>query len=164
MSEGKLNDTPLSPQEMDETLFNIAMRRGATYLSGRPYSRQAYKYIYMVFPRIRRLDAEDKFPHDPEKFMREFQHVDGRGFCQALRKVMLDDFGIMICDILAHWHIKNTHDIGVIVMDLVAIKLFAADPEDDIHDFDEVYPIDSSLWCKPDLSHAEPLSPCPLLP
>ncbi len=164
---GTAKQPSVNSMELNAKLFMLAMQRYGDFIKDRPYPKVAYEYIYMSFPRIRKMieEATKKNSDEGRSFYVSFtHHISGQDLCKALRKLMLDDYGIMICDILNHWQIKTTHDIGVIVSDLVAIKLFAASPEDNIHDFDDIFPIDSSLWCKPELPNPGPLPPCPVLP
>lgn len=72
-------------------------------------------------------------------------HVGGEDLCWGLRALALERYGLMAPLVLRHWGIRSTRDFGRIVFGLVDAGELAKQDDDDISDFDEVYPFDAAF-------------------
>lgn len=66
-------------------------------------------------------------------------HISGEVLLEGLRVVASRQFGPMAKEVLNHWGIYNTRDIGNIVFGLIEAKLLEHSEEDSIEDFDDVF-------------------------
>ncbi|HOB73006.1 MAG TPA: hypothetical protein PKG54_00640 [Phycisphaerae bacterium] len=72
----------------------------------------------------------------PEKLNR---HVTGQQLCWAIRDTALKRWGLLARQVLAHWGITRTEDIGAIVFALVDNGWLSKQPTDSIDDFNHVF-------------------------
>jgi uncharacterized repeat protein (TIGR04138 family) len=66
-------------------------------------------------------------------------HVSGRELAEGARDLALEEFGPMAFDVLNHWGLTATIDLGRIVYDLIEADLLRKTDEDSLEDFSEVY-------------------------
>jgi len=67
------------------------------------------------------------------------RHVSGGELAWACRDFARQQFGLLARDVLAHWGITRTEDIGRIVFTLVEVGLLVTQPGDGESDFEGVY-------------------------
>jgi uncharacterized repeat protein (TIGR04138 family) len=67
------------------------------------------------------------------------RHVTGVELAWAGRDFARQQFGLLARDVLAHWGITRTEDIGRIVFTLVEVGLLVTQPGDAESDFESVY-------------------------
>jgi uncharacterized repeat protein (TIGR04138 family) len=67
------------------------------------------------------------------------RHVSGGELAWACRDFAQQQFGLMAPEVLAHWGISRTEDIGRIVFTLVEVGLLVTQPGDAESDFESVY-------------------------
>jgi uncharacterized repeat protein (TIGR04138 family) len=66
-------------------------------------------------------------------------HVSGRELAEGARDLALEEFGPMAFDVLGHWGLRRTADIGRIVYDFIEEGILRRTDEDSIEDFTDVY-------------------------
>jgi uncharacterized repeat protein (TIGR04138 family) len=66
-------------------------------------------------------------------------HISGKELLEGLSVIASRQFGPMAKEVLNHWGLYNTRDIGNIVFGLIDAKLLAHSKEDKIEDFDDVF-------------------------
>lgn len=67
------------------------------------------------------------------------RHVTGPELANACRDAALEQYGLMARQVLTHWGIRRTEDIGRIVFALVEVGLLMTQPGDREEDFRAVY-------------------------
>lgn len=67
------------------------------------------------------------------------RHVTGVELAWACRDFAQQQFGLLAEEVLGHWGIRRTEDIGRIVFTLVDIGLLVTQPGDQESDFEGVY-------------------------
>ena len=67
------------------------------------------------------------------------RHVTGVELAWACRDFAQQQFGLLAQEVLSHWGIRRTEDIGRIVFTLVEIGLLVTQPGDQESDFEGVY-------------------------
>jgi uncharacterized repeat protein (TIGR04138 family) len=67
------------------------------------------------------------------------RHVTGVELTWACRDFAQQQFGLLAQEVLSHWGIRRTEDIGRIVFTLVDIGLLVTQPGDQESDFEGVY-------------------------
>jgi uncharacterized repeat protein (TIGR04138 family) len=67
------------------------------------------------------------------------RHVNGAELAWACRDFARQQFGLLAREVLAHWGITRTEDIGRIVFTLVEVGLLVTQPGDAESDFEGVY-------------------------
>lgn len=67
------------------------------------------------------------------------RHLSGAELAWACRDFALEQFGLMAADVLGHWGVRGTEDLGRIVFLLIDAGLLARQESDRIEDFDHVY-------------------------
>lgn len=80
------------------------------------------------------------------------RHLTGTEVALAARDLAIDQFGLMAPQVLDHWGIRSTLDIGVVIFRLVHAGVLSAQPEDRVEDFADVYEFDEAFfqqypWC-----------------
>jgi uncharacterized repeat protein (TIGR04138 family) len=64
-------------------------------------------------------------------------HVDAAELLDGFRQLALKEFGPMSMTVLEYWGVKNSHDVGQIVFDLINAGVFGKTDSDSLDDFDE---------------------------
>lgn len=72
-------------------------------------------------------------------------HVSGADLAWACRDFARDQFGLTAPQVLDHWGVQGTVDLGRIVFTLVDIGLLAAQPDDRLEDFEQVYDFNTAF-------------------
>jgi uncharacterized repeat protein (TIGR04138 family) len=67
------------------------------------------------------------------------RHVTGVELAWACRDFAQQQFGLLAVEVLRHWGIQRTEDLGRIVFTLVEIGLLVTQPGDQESDFESVY-------------------------
>ncbi|MCK4549133.1 MAG: hypothetical protein KAU49_03150 [Candidatus Krumholzibacteria bacterium] len=73
------------------------------------------------------------------EMMRASGHISGDELLEGLRVIASRQFGPMAKEVLNHWGIYTTRDIGNIVFGLIAAELLEHSDEDSIEEFDDVF-------------------------
>jgi len=76
---------------------------------------------------------------------RKSGHVSGSELCESVRKLSLNQFGLLAATVLEHWGVRSTSDIGNIVYNLIAAGDLEKTPSDSRADFDNVFDFDRAL-------------------
>lgn len=71
------------------------------------------------------------------------RHVSGSELAHACREHALEQYGLMARQVLEHWGIRRTDDMGRIVFALVEVGLLSTQPTDREEDFRAVYDFDA---------------------
>jgi uncharacterized repeat protein (TIGR04138 family) len=66
-------------------------------------------------------------------------HVSGRELAEGARDLALEEFGPMALEVVNHWGLSGTIDLGQIVYDLIEADLLRKTDEDSLEDFAGVY-------------------------
>lgn len=75
----------------------------------------------------------------------ERRHISGAELARAVRDLAIGRFGVLAREVLDHWGIRRTEDIGDIVFAMVEQGLLAAQPNDSRDDFADVYDFDAAF-------------------
>lgn len=75
----------------------------------------------------------------------ERRHIGGRELATACRDLALDRYGLLARQVLDHWGIRSTADIGDIVFTLVDLNLLISQSSDCREDFIAVYDFDDAF-------------------
>ena len=67
------------------------------------------------------------------------RHITGQELSEAVRRLALNQYGLMARSVLESWGCHATDDFGAIVYNLIALKLLSKTDEDSIEDFHAVY-------------------------
>jgi len=73
------------------------------------------------------------------------RHVSGAELARACRDYALDQYGLLARQVLGHWGIASTRDIGRIVYALVGVGLLVTRPDDREEDFEDVFDFDQAF-------------------
>jgi uncharacterized repeat protein (TIGR04138 family) len=94
--------------------------------SGGSYHERGYLFVLATIEYLQsRLEAR--------------RHVTGAELAWACRDFAREQFGLMAPQVLQHWGITRTEDIGRIVFTLVEVGLLVTQPGDQESDFEAVY-------------------------
>jgi uncharacterized repeat protein (TIGR04138 family) len=69
----------------------------------------------------------------------ERRHISGEELLEGIRQIATRQFGPMAKEVLNHWEVFTTRDLGNIVFSLIGAGLLEADSKDAIEDFDDIY-------------------------
>lgn len=72
-------------------------------------------------------------------------HVTGRELAEGARDLAIEEFGPMAFDVLGHWGLTRTIDLGQIVYDLIEAELLRKTDDDSLEDFAGVYDFREAL-------------------
>ena len=73
------------------------------------------------------------------------RHVTGPELARACRDHALEQYGLMARQVLGHWGIRRTDDLGRIVYALIDVGLLITQPGDREEDFRAVYDFDEAF-------------------
>ncbi len=69
----------------------------------------------------------------------ERRHLTGRELAEGCRDLALQRYGVLAREVLGHWGVRDTSDIGEIVFTLVDVGLLMKQPSDSREDFIGIY-------------------------
>jgi uncharacterized repeat protein (TIGR04138 family) len=75
----------------------------------------------------------------------ERRHVSGAELARAVRDLAIERFGVLAREVLDHWGVRSTDDVGDIVFAMVDLGLLAAQPQDTRADFANVFDFDAAF-------------------
>jgi uncharacterized repeat protein (TIGR04138 family) len=120
--------------ETEETILRICATHGR-------YRPVAYRFVLDSLDHTLRsrgargLPAADAPP----------SNVSGRDLLENARDLAVDRFGALARDVLAHWGIQRTDDIGEIVFHMVEAKLLRKTDTDSLDDYRDVFELGTAL-------------------
>ena len=71
--------------------------------------------------------------------MRADGHISGEDLLEGLKVIATRQFGPMAKEVLNHWGVYTTRDLGNIVFGLIGAGLLLGSEKDSIEDFDDVF-------------------------
>ncbi len=82
----------------------------------------------------------------------ERRHISGRELAVACRDLAIERYGVLARQVLEHWGIRSTADIGDVVFTLVELELLMSQPNDSRDEFVGVFDFDQTFereypWC-----------------
>ncbi len=77
-----------------------------------------------------------------KKKLKRKRHVNGEELLEGVKDYLMDRYGPLAINVLKHWGITSTDDIGNIVTNLVQNKVLNQSDEDDIKSFVGAYNFD----------------------
>lgn len=75
----------------------------------------------------------------------ERRHISGRELAESVRDLALQRFGVLSRQVLEHWGVRTTADIGDIVFLLVDLGMLISQPADTRDEFVGVYDFDQAF-------------------
>lgn len=90
------------------------------------YKLEAYFFVLAALEYTRKMTKKPK-------------HVTGQELLEGIRKLGLEQYGIMTKTVFESWDVKTTKDFGQIVFNMVNAEVLSKTEEDKIEDFDNVY-------------------------
>lgn len=72
-------------------------------------------------------------------------HLTGQQLCEAVRRLALEQFGLMARVVLNSWGVWSTSDFGEIVYNLIGIGMMKKSPSDRREDFDDVFDFEEAF-------------------
>ncbi len=96
------------------------------------YRMDAYLFIYQA------LDYT-------QAMLERGGHVSGKELLEGIRKLNLQEFGLMANTVLESWGVKTTDDFGEIVFNLVENGLLKKTDQDTRREFKNVYSFDEAF-------------------
>lgn len=109
----------------------------------RRYRFEAYQLVREALEYAQRemgLGSRDPLPPGQEPPAEA--HLTGQQLCEAVRRLVVDQYGYMAKLVLNSWGIHSTGDLGEIVYNLIRINEMKKSPEDQREDFDDVFDFD----------------------
>ena len=105
-----------------------------------PYPPEAYEFVQEGLRHtVETIKQDDRSaPHD-------HRHVSGRELCCGLRDFAKNQYGLLSHDVLEHWKIRATEDLGHIVFAMVDAGMLRTSDEDSMTDFASVYSFDEAF-------------------
>ena len=97
-----------------------------------PYQETAYVFVLSAL-------------HHVIEQLPEPRHITGRELAEGVRDLALLRFGPMARDVLEHWGVNSTADVGSIVFALVEAGILIKQDEDDLTDFVGVFDFDEAF-------------------
>jgi uncharacterized repeat protein (TIGR04138 family) len=90
------------------------------------YKLEAYFFVLAALDYTRKMTDKPK-------------HVTGQELLEGIRKLGIQQYGIMTKTVFESWGIKTTKDFGEIVFNMVNAGILSKTEEDKIEDFNNVY-------------------------
>lgn len=75
----------------------------------------------------------------------EPRHITGRELAEGVRDLAIARFGPMARDVLEHWGISASADVGALVFALVEAGILIKQDEDELSDFEDVFDFDEAF-------------------
>ncbi|MDD3695312.1 MAG: hypothetical protein PHG44_05025 [Lentisphaeria bacterium] len=95
------------------------------------YPKEAYKFIAESVSKVCQQVLSRRKQNSRNRHITALQLLNG------LRDILLSDYNCLAIDVLSHWNIQSTDDIGNIVFNLAKVNLLGISENDRIEDFHE---------------------------
>jgi uncharacterized repeat protein (TIGR04138 family) len=102
------------------------------------YPPEAYEFLHRGLGYATRMVHGDEPTEGP-------RHVSGQQLCEGLRRLALEQWGPLACDVLARWNIRATGDFGEMVYFLINLGVMGKQDSDRPEDFHQVYDFDQAF-------------------
>ena len=96
------------------------------------YHPNAFKFVYSALKFTQEQLRRDRKPVISS-------HISGPELLDGLRKLALQNFGMLSITVLRHWGVTSTDDFGHIVFELIDAGEMCRTPHDHLSDFFGVY-------------------------
>lgn len=83
--------------------------------------------------------------HHVIEHLPEPRHITGRELAEGVRDLAINRFGPMARDVLEHWGITASADVGELVFALVEAGILIKQDEDELSDFADVFDFDDAF-------------------
>jgi uncharacterized repeat protein (TIGR04138 family) len=110
------------------------------------YHRDAYFFVKDALDHTQKLVTKNT--------QGRLRHVSGQELLAGIREYSLSQFGPMVITVFDEWGIRNCHDFGEIVFNMVENKLLAKTDQDSREDFKDGYDFEDAFR-KPYLPQAK---------
>nr|CAX68914.1 conserved hypothetical protein [uncultured bacterium] len=80
-----------------------------------------------------------------QKKARRIRHVSGEELLDAMRELLLKQFGPLTLTVLHHWGIRKTEDFGYIVFNLVSAGILSKEDDDSFQSFCNGYDFEEAF-------------------
>lgn len=78
----------------------------------------------------------------------EVRHVSGQELLEGLKELSMESYGPMAKEVLNHWGIRSSIDVGRVVFDLVNEGLLSKTDSDSIEDFENGFDFEEEFITK----------------
>ena len=95
------------------------------------YHREAYAFVREALDYTQKLIGKET--------RGQIRHVSGQKLLDGIRQFALQQFGPMTMTVFEEWGVRNCHDFGEIVFNMVEIGLLAKTEKDSRDDFQNGY-------------------------
>ena len=95
------------------------------------YTREAYVFVREALDFTQKLIGRES--------RGKIRHISGQELLDGIRQFALQQFGPMAMTVFEEWGVKNCHDFGEIVFNMVEIGLLARTEKDSRDDFQNGY-------------------------
>jgi uncharacterized repeat protein (TIGR04138 family) len=114
---------------MQEVNFDEVVER--LYQKNPRYAREAYHFTREALDFTQKLISREN--------RGAVRHVSGQELLEGIRQYALQQYGPMTATVLEEWGIKNCHDFGEIVFNMVESRLLQKTEKDTRDDFQKGY-------------------------
>jgi uncharacterized repeat protein (TIGR04138 family) len=83
--------------------------------------------------------------HHVIEHLPEPRHITGRELAEGVRDLAISRFGPMAREVLEHWGVTRTGDVGELVFALVEAGILIKQDEDELSDFEDVFDFDEAF-------------------
>ncbi|HEY1663181.1 MAG TPA: Minf_1886 family protein [Verrucomicrobiae bacterium] len=97
------------------------------------FTREVYLFVREALDFTQKLVIKDKDSRG------QIRHVSGQELLDGIRQYALQQFGPMAATVFEEWGVKNCHDFGEIVFNMVEASLLAKTEKDTRADFQNGY-------------------------
>jgi uncharacterized repeat protein (TIGR04138 family) len=77
--------------------------------------------------------------------LRRQGHVTGQELCWGVRDLAVEDYGLMALEVMHHWGLARTEDVGEIVFQMIEAGLLGKTEEDCQEDFARVFDFEKAF-------------------
>jgi uncharacterized repeat protein (TIGR04138 family) len=80
-----------------------------------------------------------------QKKFRKQKHVTGQELLEAIKMLLIENYGPMTMTVLNHWGIRETEDFGNIVFNMVNRKILSKTDDDTLESFKKVFDFEAEF-------------------
>lgn len=105
------------------------------------YHSGAYQFVFDALRYTQKLLDRTALPENPE----HEAHISGQELLEGIRRVALQQFGLMTQVVFRHWGVTCTEDFGRIVFELVENGEMRKTDRDRLSDFSDLYDFEQAF-------------------
>jgi uncharacterized repeat protein (TIGR04138 family) len=130
---------------LGETFEDVMTTTSKTLMARTRYHRNAYHFVFAALRYTQETLERDEIEFVDEETREEENHISGGELLEGIRRLALEQFGLLAPTVFRHWGVRSTDDFGRIVFEKIECGEMRKTDRDRLSDFFGVYDFDEAF-------------------